>query len=124
MSHFAYIEDGIVTNVLSIEQEMVDTGDFGEPSKFIQTSYNTIKGVHHDPETGEPDEGIPLRMNFARVGDIYDKNLDAFYAPQPFKSWSLDQQSCSWNPPVPMPKDGNFYQWDEPTLTWKEVAKV
>lgn len=123
MSHFAYVENGIVTLVLSIEKDMVDTGLFGDPSKFIQTSYNTIKGLHHD-SFGVPDSGTALRKNFAHVGDIYDKNLDAFYAPQPFKSWSLDQQSCSWIAPVPMPQDGKFYQWDESTLNWKEMVEV
>jgi hypothetical protein len=114
MSHFAKVIDGIVTEVLVIEQDVIDTGAFGDPSLFVQTSYNTYGGQHP--------EGRPLRKNYAGVGDTYDAERDAFYAPQPFASWTLNEDTCLWNAPTPCPDDGKAYTWDEATLAWVEGA--
>ena len=114
MSHFAKVIDGIVTEVLVIEQDVIDTGAFGDPSLFVQTSYNTYGGQHP--------EGRPLRKNYAGVGDTYDAERDAFYAPQPFASWTLNEDTCLWNAPTPCPDDGKVYTWDEATLAWVEVT--
>lgn len=114
MAHFAKVEDGIVTEVLVIEQDVIDTGAFGDPALWVQTSYNTCGGVHP--------EGRPLRKNYAGIGFTYDAERDAFYAPQPFPSWTLDEDTCLWNAPVPYPDDGKIYTWDEATLAWMEVT--
>jgi hypothetical protein len=115
MAHFAQIdENNVVTKVLVIEQDVIDTGHFGDPSSFIQTSYNTHGGVH---SLG----GTPLRKNYAGVGYTYDSVRDAFYAPQPYVSWTLNEDTCIWEAPVAMPTDGKFYIWDESTLSWTEV---
>jgi hypothetical protein len=113
MSHFAKVIDGIVTEVLVIEQGVIDTGLFGDPALFLQTSYNTYGGQHP--------EGRPLRKNYAGVGFTYDAERDAFYAPQPFASWTLNEDTCLWNAPVAYPDDGKPYAWDEDTLSWVEV---
>lgn len=115
MSHFAQIdENDIVTQVLVIEQDVIDTGTFGDPSSFIQTSYNTRGGVH---TMG----GTPLRKNYAGIGFKYDRQRDAFIPPKPFNSWSLNEDSCTWEAPVPRPTDG-VYSWDEDNLQWVPVA--
>jgi len=111
MSHFAKVENGIVTQVIVAEQDVIDTGLFGDG--WIQTSYNTYGGQHP--------EGRPLRKNFAGIGFTYDAELDAFIAPKPFASWILDQESCLWNSPIPYPNDGKKYYWDEETVNWIEV---
>lgn len=113
MSHFAKVEDGIVTEVLVIEQDVIDTGLFGDPVLFVQTSYNTRGGQHP--------EGRPLRKNFAGVGFTYDAERDAFIPPQPFSSWSLNEETCLWDAPVPYPTDGKYYRWDEDALAWAEI---
>ncbi len=121
MAHFAKIdENNIVTQVLVIDQETVNTGAFGDPSSFVQTSYNTRGGVHYG-EDGRPDDGIPLRKNYAGIGYIYDSVRDAFYTPQPYASWTLNEETCYWEAPTPMPTDGKFYTWDEDTTSWVEV---
>ena len=121
MSYFAQVdENGIVVQVIAISQEMIDTGLWGDPSTWFQTSYNTRGGVHYGQD-GNPDGGIALRKNYAGIGSIYDKTLDAFYTPQPYPSWTLNQDTCYWEPPVPMPTDGNLYNWDEETLSWVQV---
>lgn len=113
MSHFAKVEGGIVTEVLVIDQDVIDTGAFGDPSLWVQTSYNTYGGQHP--------EGRPLRMNYAGIGFTYDAERDAFIPPQPFASWSLDEDTCLWDAPVAQPDDGKWYYWDEATLAWAEI---
>lgn len=113
MSHFAKVIDGIVTEVLVIEQDVIDTGLFGDPALWVQTSYNTFAGQHP--------EGRPLRKNYAGIGFTYDTARDAFIPPRPFASWVLDEETCLWDAPVPYPQDGNPYYWDEETLAWVEA---
>ncbi len=121
MAHFAQIdENNIVTQVLVIDQETVNTGAFGDPNSFIQTSYNTRGGVHYGQD-GQPDNGVALRKNYAGIGYIYDPARDAFYSPQPYASWTLNEETCYWEAPTPMPTDGKFYTWDEDTTSWVEV---
>lgn len=121
MSHFAKVINGIVAEVLVIEQDVIDTGLFGDPSLWVQTSYNTRGGIHYGPD-GQPDDKPALRKNYAGVGFAYDTLLDAFIPPKPFPSWLLDTQTCLWDPPVPYPNDGKLYTWDEATLSWVEVT--
>ena len=115
MSHFAKVIDGIVTEVLVIEQDVIDTGLFGDPALFVQTSYNTFGGQHP--------EGRPLRKNYAGIGYTYDPELDAFIPPQPFPSWVLNTETCLWEAPTLYPQDGIDYYWDEETLSWLEMPK-
>lgn len=116
MAHFAKVEDGLVTEVLVISPSEIETGLFGDPSLFIQTSYNTRGGVHYNQQ-GEPD-GPGLRKNYAGIGYTYNVELDAFIPPQPFASWLLETETCLWYAPVPYPDDGKYYTWDEATLSW------
>ena len=120
MSHFAKIDkDGIVQRVLVADQNFIDSGAVGDANNWVQTSYNTRGGVHYAPNSRTPDGGVALRKNYAGKGYIYDKVRDAFIAPQPFPSWTLDEDSCIWNPPVAHPMDGKGpYKWDEDVGNW------
>lgn len=113
MSHFAKVEDGIVTEVLVIEQDVIDTGLFGDPALWVQTSYNTHGGQHP--------EGRPLRKNFAGIGYTYDADRDAFIPPQPFPSWTLNEDTCLWSAPVAFPAGGKPHTWDEAARAWVPV---
>jgi hypothetical protein len=115
MSHFAKVENGIVTQVIVIEQDVLDTGLWGDPASWVQTSYNTRDGKHL---LG----GTPLRKNYAGTGYTYDSERDAFIPPQPFPSWLLNEDSCQWQAPVAMNSDGKNYRWDETSLVWIEIA--
>ena len=109
MSHFARINDNnIVDWVIVAEQNFIDAGHAG-PGTWIQTSYNTRSGVHVQG-------GTPLRKNFAGLGMIYDATRDAFYGPQPYPSWTLNESTCQWEPPTPRP--GAWDTWDEATQAW------
>jgi hypothetical protein len=118
MSHFAKVENGIVTTVMVAEADVLALGHWGDPSLFVQTSYNTQGGKHL---LG----GTPLRKNYAGIGYTYDAQRDAFIPPKPFASWLVDEETCLWNSPTPMPTDGKMYNWDEATTSWIEfVAPV
>jgi hypothetical protein len=90
---------------------------YGQDTKWIQTSYNTRFGTHIK-------NGIPFRKNFAGVGYIYDENRDAFIQEKPFNSWILNENTCKFDPPVPMPETpwpiDTYYTWDEDSISWKE----
>jgi hypothetical protein len=113
MSHFAKVCDGRVVQVIVAEQEFFTTFVDTSPGEWIQTSYNTYGNQHP--------EGRPLRKNYAGIGFTYDREKDAFIPPQPYASWLLDEETCLWNAPTPMPT-GGIYTWDEPTLSWVEVS--
>jgi hypothetical protein len=115
MAHFARVENGVVTQVIVIDQETLNTGHWGDPKTWIQTSYNTQGGKH---TLG----GTPLRKNYAGISYTYDAQRDAFIPPKPYASWILDEETCLWQAPQPMPTDGKLYQWDESTTSWQEFA--
>lgn len=111
MGHFAKVNNGIVEQVIVAEPEFFETFVDTSPGEWIQTSYNTYGGQHR---LG----GTPLRKNYAGIGYTYDRTKDAFIPPKPFASWVLDDETCLWNAPTPMPIDGNLYNWNETTKTW------
>ena len=108
MSHFAKVENGIVTQVISAEQDVIDSGLFG--SGWVQTSYNTHAGKHP--------LNTPLRKNYAGIGYTYDIDRDAFIPPKPYQSWLLDEDTCNWVSPIAYPDDNNLYIWNETTVSW------
>jgi len=119
MAHYAHVENGIVTQVIVADQDFINSGAVGDPSAWVQTSYNTQGGAHRNG-------GTPLRKNYAGIGFVYDAGRDAFYTPKPYPSWTLDEATCYWNPPVAQPtpvmptetETGTFYTWNESTLSW------
>lgn len=120
MAHFAKLdENNIVTTVIVVgNNDCLDTEGneseavgiafcrsiFGADTMWVQTSYNSN-----------------FRKNYAGVGFTFDAERDAFIPPSPFGSWILNEQTCDWDPPVPMPDDNDFYYWDETDLGWKKT---
>ena len=116
MAHFAQLDgNNIVAQVIVVDQDTINTGLFGDPASWIQTSYNTHGGVHTQG-------GTPLRKNYAGIGYTYDATRDAFIPPKNFESWILNEDTCLWDAPVAYPTDGKVYTWDEPTLSWVELV--
>ena len=116
MAHFAKLENGTVTQVIVVSNadtanaEGVEIESIGAAfcerllgGNWKQTSYNG-----------------KMRKNYAGIGYTFDLGRDAFIAPQPFPSWVLNEQTCQWEAPVPMPVDGKMYNWNEATLNWVE----
>ena len=117
MSHFAKVNNGIVEQVIVAEPEFFETFVDSSPGEWIQTSYNTRGGVHING-------GTPLRKNYAGIGFTYDRTRDAFIPPKPYASWILSEDTCLWNPPVPMPTDDKPYGWNEQTQQWEEIVEA
>ena len=111
MANWAKIEDGVVTQVIVAEQDFVDT----QEGTWFQTSYNTHGGQH---TLG----GTPLRKNYAGIGYVYDSTRNAFYEPQPYSSWTLNETTCQWVSPVAYPNDDKSYVWNEDTTSWVEIT--
>lgn len=121
MAHFARLDEAnVVTQVIvvkndctlnenGIEDEAIGIqfcqSLYGDDTIWKQTSYNAN-----------------LRKNYAGIGFIYDENRDAFIAPKPFNSWQLNETTCKWEAPIPMPEAGGPYQWDEATLSWVAIS--
>lgn len=120
MSHFAKVQNGVVTEVIVAEQDFINSGLVGPASEWVQTSYNTRGGVHYGQD-GQPDGGTALRGNYAGIGYTYDLTHDVFYAPQPYPSWTLNNTTWMWEPLVPYPIDDKMYQWNEEARNWVEV---
>ena len=122
MAHFAKLGMGnkvltveVVSNdIATTEQAGIDFLNNLYKSRDIwrQTSYNTYAGEH---SLG----GTPFRKNFAGVGYHYDQTKDAFIPPQPYNSWTLNETTCIWDPPVAYPSDGKIYIWNETTRQWE-----
>lgn len=118
MAHFAKLdENNVVTQVIVVGNK--DTSDASGVEKesigiafcerlfggnWKQTSYNGN-----------------IRKNYAGIGYTYDAGRDAFIAPKPFASWVLNETTCQWEAPTPMPLDGKMYSWNEESLTWIET---
>jgi hypothetical protein len=120
MAHFAQLdENNVVTQVIvvhnndctldGVENEAAGVlfckALVGAETKWKQTSYNGT-----------------TRKNYAGVGYTFDADRNAFIPPQPFPSWVLDENTCRWNAPVPMPTEADLYQWDEATTSWAAIA--
>jgi hypothetical protein len=119
MAHYAHLDPfNIVDQVIVADADFI--ASLPDPNQWVQTSYNTCGGIHYGQDN-QPDRGVPLRKNYAGIGFSYDAKRDAFIPPQPFFSWTLDESSCLWNPPVPYPTDRKLYTWVEALKNWVEI---
>jgi hypothetical protein len=103
------VNNEVITDIDGNEQEQVGV-DFltqhnGGVGWYKQTSYNGT-----------------FRKNYAGIGYTYDATRDAFIAPQPYPSWTLNEDNCQWDSPVPYPDDDKRYEWNEETTNWKEIT--
>lgn len=123
MAHYAFLdENNVVTEIIVGKDEGEEGINWEEHygafrgQKCKRTSYNTVGGVHNSG-------GTPFRKNYAGIGYTYREDLDAFVPPQPFPSWTLNTDSCLWEPPIPKPTHVGLemYFWNEDTLSWDVV---
>jgi len=112
------INNAVITDANGVEQEQLGVDFINQlyntNDVWKQTSYNTVEGVH---QLG----GTPFRKNYAGIGYQYDSQRDAFIPIKPYDSWLLNEQTCLWNSPIPMPSDASIdkrYTWNEETQSW------
>ena len=113
MAHYAFLDsNNVVTEVITgiDENELIEGLD-------PETWYGNFRGqvCKRTSYNGN------IRKNFAGIGCTYDSVRDAFIAPKPFNSWTLDEAACRWQAPTPMPTDGKSYYWSEDDLSWREI---
>ena len=118
MAHFAKIENDVVVQVIVVDNK--DTADAnGVEKEYIGAAFcerllgGTWKQTSYNGN---------FRKNYAGLGYTYDSVRDAFIPPQPYPSWVLNESTCLWQAPIARPDDEKLYRWDEPTLSWIEVA--
>ena len=118
MAHFAKIENEIVVTVEVLNNEVIlDENNVEQESLGITFLQNHYKDTSVWVQTSYNSN---FRKNYAGIGHTYDETRDAFYAPQPYSSWTLNETTCYWEAPTPYPDDDKHYTWDEDTLSWDE----
>jgi hypothetical protein len=117
MAHFARLnEENTVVRVSVLNNEVITDSDGVEQE---QLGIDFLTGLH----TGfwkQTSYNGNFRKNYAGTGFTYDSVRDAFIPPQPFNSWTLNEDTCLWDSPVAYPEDALMYTWDEPTTSWVE----
>jgi hypothetical protein len=136
MAHFVkFDENNIVLEIIVVDNFVLNQNSeeisgnlylnnlFKDNIQWKQTSFNTRGGVYYEANSYTPsqDQSKAFRKNYAGIGYYYDSIRDAFIPPKPFESWTLDEFSCLWNPPIPYPNDSKLYQWNEDILNWEEI---
>jgi len=120
MVHYAELdENNIVIRVFptGVDESTVDGEEFY--NNLFKDTGHTFKKADYFTSMGTHSEGgIPFRKNYPGIGHIYDSVRDAFIPPQPFPSWTLNEDTCCWDPPIPCPDDGQLYDWIEDTQSW------
>jgi len=117
MAHFAKLDQNnqVVAVHVVHNNELLDENGQEQEYKGIWFLQNWSGGYPYWKQTSY---NAKIRKNYAGIGFIYDAARDAFIPPKPFNSWVLDEQTCAWQPPTPMPQDGQIYGWDEATMGW------
>ena len=118
MAHFAQLnEENLVTQVIVVaNQDTADQDGVENEAIGIEFCTNLLGGTWKQTSYNSR-----IRKNYAGVGYKYDATLDAFIPPQPFASWTLNNETAQWEAPTPYPTDDKRYTWDEATTAWVEV---
>ena len=119
MALFAKLNsDNIVVHVSVVDDEKL--GEDGSESNGI--AHLERHGAKDGFYWKQTKSRLPsFRKNYAGIGFTYDSIRDAFYAPQPYDSWTLNEDTCLWDAPTAMPDDGKNYEWNEDTTSWDEI---
>lgn len=122
MAYFAKLDDNnVVLEVHAVDNnELLDSNGLEREEKGIAFLVAWSSGYPYWKQTSYNGS---IRKNFAGIGFKYDSQRNAFIAPKPFSSWILDEDTCTWNSPTPMPDDGKRYQWNEQTTSWVEITE-
>jgi hypothetical protein len=128
MAHYALLdENNIVTNVITGVDENetqtdLDNTVVGGNSEAWEEFYRT-RPWFNAAACKRTSYNNNIRKNYAGIGYTYDEERDAFISPKPFASWVLNEETCQWESPIPMPNDGLIYSWDEENSNWKRASE-
>ncbi len=116
MAHFAKLNNGRVEQVIVVHNNELLVDGVETESKGAQFCHDLFGG-----EGVQTSYNGNMRKQYAGVGYTYDSVNDVFVCPQPYGSWTLDENH-DWQPPTPMPTDGKKYAWFEPNRVWIELV--
>lgn len=119
MAHFAQLDNNnVVQQVIVVHNnELLDENGVERESKGIAFCQQLLGG-----NWKQTSYNANFRKNYAGIGFTYDESKDAFIPPKPYNSWTLNESSCLWEAPTPMPNDGKPYRWNEESLSWVEIT--
>jgi hypothetical protein len=119
MAHFAQLdENNVVLQVIVVNNsDCLDANGNEAESVGVAFCQSLLSGSWKQTSYNGN-----IRKNYAGIGYTYDAARNAFIPAKPYASWLLDETTCLWNSPTPMPQDDKDYRWDEPTLLWVEVT--
>ena len=124
MAHYAFLdEDNVVTEVITgVDENIIQNDTDGTQVGGTSAAWEAFYGNFRNQVCKRTSYNGNYRKNYAGIGYMYDAERDAFIAPKPFNSWVLDEDTCRWEAPTPMPADDKFYYWSEDDLSWREVV--
>lgn len=122
MAHFAHIKNGFVSKVHVVNNSVITDGDGVEQEALGKQFLSELYGYALE-DVIQCSYNANIRKNYAGIGYTYDADRDAFIPPAPYPSWVLDEETCLWEAPVPMPENG-YYTWNESTQSWDAVSEA
>ncbi len=129
MAHYALLnsDNEVISVITGVDEWVTQTDTDGKlvgGSSQAWEAFYAAQPWHAAASCKRTSYNGSIRKNYAGIGFTYDPGRDAFIAPQPYLSWILDEATCRWQAPVPMPTPNPpFYSWDEATLSWIEVTE-
>ena len=119
MAHFAKLDENNIVLAVHVVNNDVITVDGVESE---QVGIDFLTDLHGHTSWKQTSYNGTIRKNYAGIGYTYDTGRDAFIAPQPWTSWTLNETTCQWESPVAYPTDGKRYGWFEPNQEWIEIT--
>jgi hypothetical protein len=117
MAHFAILgPENIVQKVLVVDNSIAITEKAG--IDFLRKTFNDNNLI-----VIQTSYNNNIRKNYAGIGYTYDSQRDAFIPPKPYNSWILDEQTCNWKSPIPLPDNVNPYTWNEDIINWEAKTR-
>jgi len=120
MAHFAKLDENNVVTEVHVVNNIEMLASDGSESEVMGIAF-LIRWSGGYSNWKQTSYNAKIRKNYAGIGFTYDQTRDAFIPPQPFPSWTLNEDTCLWGSPTPYPTDGQIYRWDEATTSWVAV---
>jgi hypothetical protein len=123
MAHYAFLdENNVVTEVITgVDEHIVQTDTDGTQVGGSSEAWETWYGNFRGQVCKRTSYNGTIRKHYAGIGFTYDADKDVFIPPKPYSAWVLNEDSYTWEAPIPYPTDGKSYQWSDDDLAWKEA---
>ena len=129
MAHYAFLDENNIVNevIVGVDEDVTQVDTDGTEVGGSTEAWENFYGNNRSKVCKRTSINNNFRKRYACIGDTYDAERDAFIAPKPFPSWTLNEETCVWVPPVAYPTGNDdpniFYTWNEDTLQWIEIIE-